>query len=69
MTVRLQVNLADDTAAFLRARAATEGRSITEIVRRMASVYQFVTSEIDEKGNRILVESRTTGDCKEVTLL
>lgn len=55
MSARLSININDETAAFLRERAAKEGRSITEIVRRMASVYQFVTASA-EAGERLLVE-------------
>lgn len=52
MTTRLNVNINDETAAFLRDRSAAEGRTVTEVVRRMASVYKFV-ADANENGDRL----------------
>lgn len=68
MTVRLSINLADDTAAFLRERAAKEGRTVTEIVRRMASVYQFIT-DTHESGRRITTEDQNGKNRQVVNVL
>lgn len=46
MTTKLNVNISDETADFLRAAAERRCSSVTEIVRRAVSVYHFIETEV-----------------------
>jgi hypothetical protein len=52
MTVRLAVNINDDTAEYLKERAKRKGTSVTEQVRMLASVGAFMDQLLDG-GNTI----------------
>lgn len=68
MTTRLSININDDTATALRKAAADEGRTVTEIVRRMTGVY-LVMMEASRDGKQIRIEDPATGSATVVTIL
>ena len=57
MTQRLSVNINDATAAALTDLAEKRDTTVTEIVRRAVSVYQFVSGEF-ETGKRLQTVDR-----------
>lgn len=60
MSVRLNININDETAAALQALAAKRDTTLTEIVRRAVSVYKFVEDEvIDGDKSLELVDNRS----------
>jgi plasmid stability protein len=67
VSTRLSVNINDETAAFLRSRAAAEGRTVTEIVRRMSGLYEQVVKQV-ESGAQVQFE-QPNGSITVVTLL
>lgn len=64
---RLNVNLNAATAAALKRLAEEQGMSLTEVVRRSISVYNFITNEVSA-GQKILVlrEGDTADEYREV---
>lgn len=64
---RLSVNINDETAAFIKDCMNAEGRTATEIVRRMASVYCTVTRAI-AYGERVMFVDEN-GSEREVKFL
>lgn len=66
MTVRLQINLADDVAAVLRGWMQMDDISATEAVRRAIAVWNFMRTEIAAGGKLAVVE--TDGRIREVIL-
>lgn len=53
MTVRLSVNINDETEEALKELAARRGTTVTEIVRRAVSVYKFVEDEVGSNGKSL----------------
>lgn len=47
MTARLNININDETYDFLKKRARIEGRTVTEIVRRMAGCYEQLLEQVE----------------------
>ena len=55
MTVRLSININDETTRDLKEMAERNNTTVTDIVRRAVSVYYFVVNETDkEKELRIV---------------
>lgn len=67
MSERLNININDETAAFLQARAAADEASVTEVVRRAVSVYAFYR-KAQAKGKRMQTEDKR-GRVMEVEFL
>lgn len=67
MTMRLSINLPDDSEAALRKAAEQEGRSLTEVVRRALSIYDFLMGET-RNGSTVRVV-RPNGERGAVTFL
>lgn len=68
MTIRLNVNLNDETGAQLRRCAEEEGRTVTEVIRRAVGVYMFVREECVVGDKQLKLESRD-GTSMIVTLI
>lgn len=68
---RLHVNLAHDTMDVLKGLCARHGLSLTEGVRRMVAIWQFITTEMDA-GNKLAVVKMVDGEiveAREVVML
>lgn len=68
MTIRLNVNLNDETGAQLRQWAAEEGRTVTELIRRAVTIYGFIREECVVGDKQLKLESRD-GTSMIVTIL
>jgi hypothetical protein len=66
-SVRLAVNVSDDTARTFRSLIERKGLSITEGIRRAIAVWRFVEDET-ERGNKLIVQE-PNGTQREVLLL
>lgn len=67
MTVRLSVNVNDETAALFKREAAAQETTVTEIVRRAASVYAWAV-EAGRNGERIYTETES-GTVRRIELV
>ncbi len=54
MTVRLSININDETTRDLKEMAERNNTTVTDIVRRAVSVYYFVVNETD-KGKKLRI--------------
>lgn len=61
MTTRLSVNVNDETAAALRALAAENETSVTEMIRRATGLYKFVHDEYEAGKTLELVDKDNKG--------
>jgi predicted transcriptional regulator len=68
MTVRLNININDETRDALQDLAARRQTSVTEVVRRAVSVYKFVEDEIVD-GDSDLVIREPNGRYRELRVL
>lgn len=66
--VRLNVNLNSATADTLKRLSDEQGVSLTEVVRRAISVYNFIDQE-RRSGNRIQTTDPDKGDVRELILM
>lgn len=66
--VRLNVNLNAATADALKRLSDDLGVSLTEVVRRAISVYNFIDDE-RRKGHRIQTADPEKGDVRELILM
>lgn len=69
MTVRLSVNVNDETAEALRALAEKRGTTVTEIIRRAVSVYKFVEDEVGDKGKTLQLVDNERSETTSVALI
>lgn len=66
--VRLNVNLNAATAEALKRMSEEQGVSLTEVVRRAISVYNFIDEE-QRNGNRIQTADPEKGAVRELILM
>lgn len=66
--VRLHVNLSAETAEALQQLAAQSGRSLTEVVRRAITIYNFVDEEL-QLGHEIRTFDPASGNARILILL
>lgn len=69
MSVRLNINLADDSAADLRELARRHDVSVTEAVRRAISVYKFVDEQVTVKDRKLQIVDEDAQLVSEVLLV
>ncbi len=67
MATRMNININEETAGVLRREAAIAGTSITEIVRRAMSVYDYA-ARAQREGRELQVLERN-GDTTRLVLL
>ena len=65
MTIRLEVNLADDVAAHLRDTAMALDVTLTEMVRRCIALDHIVRGQIAD-GRQVWVIDPITGERREI---
>jgi hypothetical protein len=66
--VRLSVNLNQETAAALKDLAQDQGLSMTEVIRRAISVYNFVVDEHDA-GRKIHTMDQDGRNVRELVMM
>ena len=66
--VRLNVNLNAATADALKKLSEEQGVSLTEVVRRAISLYDFIDDE-RRSGNRVQMTDPKTGTVRELILM
>lgn len=66
--VRLNVNLNAETADTLKKISEEHNLSLTEVVRRAISLYNFIEEET-ERGHRIQTVSPDKGEVRELVLM
>ncbi len=66
MTVRLNVNLNDESAAALKEIADKRGITVTEATRRAIAWLKFIDDEVVEGGRKIQLVNRASDEVTEV---
>lgn len=69
MTVRLSVNINDETEQALKELAERRGTTVTEIVRRAVSVYKFVEDEVGRNGKALQLVDRENETVTSVAMI
>ena len=69
MSVRLSVNISDETEAALKELAGRKDVTVTEIVRRAVSIYKFVEDEVVETDSQLVIENKDKARRREVAFL
>lgn len=67
MTTRMNININEETAKALKAEAAIADTTITEIVRRAVSVYEYA-ARAQREGHELQLQERS-GDTIRLVLL
>lgn len=69
MTVRLSVNINDETEEALKELAARRDTTVTEIIRRAVSVYKFVEDEVGQNKKSLQLVDRENNTVTSVQMI